>query len=138
MSERSNPLGGGVLNHGRLALREMVVAGNTVEGRLGVTGGGGVASTGTLELVRSVVRGNRATSSEGSAGGGGVHNLGAMLIEASTVEGNERTEARPSHGAAGIEHAAGQARRARVDRLRQRRHGHAQRRSRTCSSRTRR
>ena len=38
---------------GRLALREVVVAGNTVEGRIGVTGGGGVANTGTLELVRS-------------------------------------------------------------------------------------
>ena len=127
VSERSNPLGGGVLNHGRLALREVVVAGNTVEGQIGVTGGGGVASTGTLELVRSVVRGNRATSSEGSAGGGGVHNLGAMLIEASTVEGNERTEARPSHGRGRHRARCRPGRRARVDRLRQRRHGRAQR-----------
>lgn len=101
VNERSNPRGGAVLNHGRLALSDVVVAGNAVEGRLGVTGGGGIANEGTLELRDSLVQHNEARSTEGRAGGGGVHNLGTLLVDASTVTANT--------GAAGIHHAAGRA-----------------------------
>ena len=88
-----------MLNQGRLVLSDMVIAGNAVEGRLGVAGGGGVASEGTLELRRSLVRDNAVRSSEGEAGGGGVHNLGTLLVEASTVTANA--------GPAGVHNAAG-------------------------------
>jgi len=109
VQERSSPRGGGVANAGHLRLIDVLIAGNEVEGRLGIAGGGGVSNTGTLELVRSVIRDNRAVSTEASAGGGGVHNLGTLLVEDSTVTGNMRSEAIESAAAAGIEQAAGQA-----------------------------
>ena len=99
VTERSNPRGGGVLNRGRLALSGMVVAGNAVEGRLGVAGGGGIANDGTLALRDSLVRDNAARSSEGRAGGGGLHNLGTLTVDTTTITANT--------GAAGIHHAAG-------------------------------
>jgi hypothetical protein len=72
-------LGGGVLNEGRLVLRDVIVRGNTTSFL-----GGGVANGGSLTLAgSSSIRGNTAD------GGGGVYNWGTLtLAGSSSIRGN--------------------------------------------------
>ena len=80
-------LGGGVLNRGRLTLRNARVISNTAEipASLGqVTGyGGGISSLGTLVLKRSEVAYNRAAND-----GGGISDSGNVVILDSELTGN--------------------------------------------------
>ncbi|RIL02550.1 MAG: hypothetical protein DCC71_16410 [Proteobacteria bacterium] len=76
---KSEASGGGIANHGTLALTE-----STVSGSEALDNGGGIQNLGTLRLARSAVSGNSA-----GLGGGGIDNAqGRLALAESTVSGN--------------------------------------------------
>jgi hypothetical protein len=75
--------GGGILNHGTVALTQCTLAHNTA-GR----DGGGIANFGTLTLTNSTLVGNAGGVYFGNGGGGGIANFGTLTLTNSTLVGN--------------------------------------------------
>ncbi len=75
-------LGGGILNHGALALTNVIVSDNRA-----ADSGGGLLNRGRLALTASVVTGN-AVSSEYWGWGGGICNWGTLIVADSEVSDN--------------------------------------------------
>ena len=71
-------LGGGILNGGRLTIKDSVFSGNSAD-----RNGGAINNIGTLKLTDSVLVGNSAGES-----GGGIYSLGALTISNTTFANN--------------------------------------------------
>ena len=105
---RSVAAGGGIANHGSLAINNCTISDNTLgafnsegggiynDGTLSITSstisdntcfsqgeGGGIYNSGSLSITGSAIGGNTAELS-----GGGIFNSGALVITASTIAGN--------------------------------------------------
>jgi len=65
--------GGGILNEGRLAIKDSTISGNTA------TSGGGIYGTGTMTMDRDTVTGNTATFQAG-----GIYNYGTLTLNSGT------------------------------------------------------
>ncbi|HBO42963.1 MAG TPA: hypothetical protein DD670_03320, partial [Planctomycetaceae bacterium] len=80
--------GGGVANHGTLAILDSTIVGNTATGSSGY--GGGVYNSGELTIADSIISDNTATGTYGR--GGGIANYsGTVTVAGSTVSGNAAT-----------------------------------------------
>ena len=75
----------GILNRGRLVLRDITVSGNRSEAR------GGISSTGTLILESTTVSGNVATGDDDADVVGGIYGSGPTTLTNTTVSGNTAT-----------------------------------------------
>ena len=97
LGEAGHYHGGGIHNHGRLELRDVVVGGNHVVAA--GWGGGGIttASNASALLERVTIHGNTA-----KVNGGGLENLGGLALINSTISGNSAEEK-----AGGVWHSGG-------------------------------
>jgi hypothetical protein len=85
--EASFAAGGGIANHGKLALDGCTVTENSCSADSNE--GGGIYNDGTLSISASTVSGNICLS---GGLGGGIYNRGTLTVSDSTVEGNESGE----------------------------------------------
>jgi hypothetical protein len=86
------PVGGGILNAGRLVLRHTVIRGNVAAGS-DLNAGGAIQNSGTLDVLSSVLRDNRTARGDEGVGGAlaiGIPNgaTGPVTIERSQLVGN--------------------------------------------------
>ncbi len=78
------PSGGGIYNGGRMTLTNVAVRGNNAD-----ASGGGIYNGGWLTVTNSSVSGNSAYGgSSGSGGGGGIYNDGLLTVAGSSVDTN--------------------------------------------------
>jgi hypothetical protein len=73
--------GGGIVNHGTLAIRHSTISGNRAVGNPGY--GGGIFSDGTLTITNSTISGNSA-----DLDGGGILTIPEITVTNSTITGN--------------------------------------------------
>ena len=84
--------GGGIANHGSLAIDNCTISGNTLEGT--DSQGGGIFNEGTLSITSSTISDNTCLAGGDGAGsyssgeGGGIYNSGRLTLTGCTMQGN--------------------------------------------------
>lgn len=81
--------GGGILNNGKLTIRDCTISGNSVGSDSATGYGGGIANMGTATVTNCVIQGNSFTGfGKYICFGGGIYNWGTLTVTDSIISGN--------------------------------------------------